>query len=106
MISNNSIRRLTLLLLPICALTAQIVPRTPTNPASLNNSTATMVYDSRLREFRCWSEGTLRPDARQHLCETDAGWHPVNANLYFVRGQSVNVLVMNGIAEDIFSLDV
>ena len=99
-------QRFALLLLSIFALTAQVVPDRAGTGDRANDSTGTLVYDARLREFRCWSEGALLQNSRQHLCDPAAGWHPVNANLYLVNGQSVNVLVMNGVAEDIFSLDV
>jgi hypothetical protein len=64
------------------------------------------VYDARVREFVCWSEGALEPGFREHLCEQAAHWHPLTANLYFVRGQSITVVIAHGVAEDIFSLDV
>ena len=72
----------------------------------IKDSVGTLVYDAKIREFRCWSEGVLRADARSYLCDTTHGWHPLNANFYFVRGQSISVIVMNAVAEDIFSLDV
>jgi hypothetical protein len=100
------IKRLSMLLLAAWALKAQSVPRHAATGGHINRSTGTLVYDARLREFRCWSEGSLLPEAHQQVCQTAFGWHPVNANLYFTNGQAVNVLIMNGVAEDTFSLDV
>src|SRR5204862_5228018 len=67
---------------------------------------ASLVYDAKLREFRCWSEGVLTDKFREHLCDSAFGWHPVNANLYFVRAQSLSLVITNAVAEDIFSLDL
>lgn len=84
---------------------AQQVPALAADQA-FKDSIGTLVYDARVREFVCWSEGTLQPDFRAHLCDPQAGWHPLTANLYFVRGQSITVVIQHGMAEDIFSLDV
>jgi hypothetical protein len=73
------------------------------NESNSRESIATLVYDAKLREFRCWSEGALKVDFRATLCKSDDGWHPLNANLYFVRSQSITLVVTDAVAEDIFS---
>jgi hypothetical protein len=95
-------------------LQAQYMPRRQTSQENTSSSVssktrdslATLVYDARLREFRCWSEGMLTTDFRDHLCDPVFGWHTINSNLYFVRGQSITLVVINAVAEDIFTLDI
>ncbi len=71
---------------------------------------ATLAYDVATREYLCWREGSLTEDARKtadlRSCDSKQGWHPVTGNLYFVRGQSINVLLVNGLVGDIFTLEV
>src|SRR5262245_309121 len=92
-----------LTLATVTTLAAQIVPRVTEKST---DSVGSIVYDTKQREFRCWSDGVLQENYRQHLCDNRFGWHLVNSNLYFVRGQSLSLVVMNGIAEDIFTLDI
>jgi hypothetical protein len=67
---------------------------------------ATLVYDVAVREYVCWREGALTPEARTRWCDSSQGWHPVTGNLYFVRGQAVTVLLVNGLVGDIFTLEI
>lgn len=78
-------------------------------PKKAGQRNATVVYDVKLREFTCWSEGTLIEEARAHPCDfndTKYGWHSITGELYFVRGESVNLLLVNAASQDLFSLDV
>jgi hypothetical protein len=78
-------------------------------PALANKSSATIVYDVKLKEFLCWHEGALTDDVRRNPCDysnVDYGWHPMTGNLYFVRAEAVSVLLVNAVAVDLFSLDV
>jgi hypothetical protein len=78
------------------------------------NSEATLAYDVKLREFTCWREGRLTEQAQRspydnaasRECNSRQYWHPVNGNLYFVRGQAVSVLLVNAVAADLFGLEV
>jgi len=67
---------------------------------------ATILFDARIREFRCWSDGPLTVERRRAPCDAAAGWHPVTGALYFTRGQLLTILVTHGVANDIFSVDV
>jgi hypothetical protein len=81
----------------------------PARAQSLNRPTeATIVYDSRMREFRCWSEGPLTKERRETAanCSVESGWHPITAALYFTRGELVSVLVVHGVVNDLFSVDL
>jgi hypothetical protein len=62
---------------------------------------ATIAYDVTLREFRCWTEATPLPT---EVC--GEGWHPIDGNLYFIRGQNIRVLLINAYAQDLFSLEI
>jgi hypothetical protein len=66
-------------------------------------NSATLVFDARSREFRCWSEGSLERGAP---CHTGADWHPMTAALHFTRGEMLTVLVTSGVVQDIFSVEV
>src|SRR5262245_23045157 len=71
---------------------------------------ATVVYDVKLREFRCWHEGNVNAivtpsglspaTPRSKPCQAAYGWHPVTSDLYFVRGQAVSILLVNAMALD------
>ena len=79
---------------------------TATTLEASNQSSATIVYDVGLREFHCWFEGDLTAPARTHPCDTSVGWHPMTGDLYFVRGEAVNILLVNAVAQDLFGLEV
>jgi hypothetical protein len=89
----------------LCSATATGLAQSPSRPAD-GPKHATIVYDAVLREFRCWTDGAIDARARGGVCDPGARWHPMSASLFFVRGQSVNVLVVNGVAQDVFSLEV
>src|SRR5215470_6274987 len=71
-----------------------------------NSNEATLLYDVTLREFTHWREGELTQSARTHPRDENYGWHSVNGNLYFVRGQAVSVLLVNAVAQDLFALEL
>lgn len=90
-------------LLVLLAYAGTVRASTP-KPPSLND--ATIAYDVRLHEFRCWREKVLDSAAIKNPCDTAQGWHPMSANLYFVRNQSVSILLINALAADLFALEV
>ena len=85
----------------ILALFFPVVPLLASPPDE-----ATIVYDVKLREFVCWREGLLTNAARDLPCAAAEHWHPITKNLYFVRAQFVSILIVNGVAQDLFGVDV
>jgi hypothetical protein len=86
----------------------------PSASAYAQSKDVTIAYDVGLREFTCWREGPLTPAAktvvtspanRDAPCTTE-NWHPVTGDMYFVRGQVLSLLLVHGVAADLFALDL
>src|SRR5689334_12880267 len=94
--------RTCLLLTLVCASAAAAAPTT----VAADSNHATIVYDASIREFRCWYEGTLDATARAAAKTCAPPWHAVGGDLHFLRGEAISILVINGVAEDIFAIDL
>ena len=66
---------------------------------------AYVAYDVMLREFVCWTEGTL-PATRPAGGVCSEPWRPVTGDTHFVRGQAISIVLVNAKAIDIFQPDV
>jgi len=99
-------RRKTVTVASFVLLTLAAVASAQSRAGSLR-SEATVTYDVKLREFRCWREGRLTEAARTAAASCQGhGWHPLTTKVYFVRGQAVNVLLVNAMAADLFAIDL
>lgn len=83
-----------------------VFPAKAQRPSLSEPKNATIVFDAGIREFTCWSEGELTSAKRTAPCDSALGWHPVTAALHFTRGELLTVLVIRGVANDIFSVEV
>ena len=66
---------------------------------------AYLVYDVTLREFTCWTERNMALPAPVNGKCTGA-WRSITGDLYFVRGQSVSVVLANANAIDLFAVEL
>ena len=68
---------------------------------------ASISYDVALREFTCWSEGSKVPaPADGNATSCSGAWKPITGDLYFLRGQSISVVLVNAVAIDLFGVEL
>lgn len=92
----------------LCRLVTILMSLALSVAANAAERSAYVVYDVVLREFICWTEdkGTKAVPAPPVNGRCAGVWHAVTGDLYFLRGQSISVVLANAKSIDLFGVDL